>query len=545
MSMLLLTDPDKVCVISHHQGIQKTYKELRHDVDRLAVSLLNMGLRKGDVAGAWSANVYEYLVIQYACSKIGVIVCSINPAYKTSELEYALAKAKHKVLFMPTKDSRQSVVNDFHGIISKVDFSKTPHLKHIVFLESKDEDLTQWSDSHFPHTFDSLLCNQGNVPVEVTDNVVPEDLATIYFTSGTTGKPKGATSTQFSIINNMRIARIHKRTDSTEEVRTLIPLPFFHVYAGMIGIFSICLSPSTIVLNDVRYSAKSVSDCISKYKCTDVWTVPTMLVDIQNYLKKRSESYDLSSLRSIGCGAAPVPPELVRESQEIFPNLQNVLVGYGATEMSAIGTYPNPGTPQAVINETVGTPQDFTMWKIIDTKTEKMVKHEETGELLVKGFSVMAGYLDDPEKTAESVRNGWYHTGDLATMDSKGRFKIVGRTKEMIIRGGENIYPREIEDLLHEHPEVLEVAVCGIPHNKLGEEVVAWVQLTDPVNSKITAEDIREYCRNRITYFKVPQYVFFVDSFPVTGSGKYQKFIMTQKSLEMLKEMKEKQSSHN
>ena len=390
------TDPDQVCVISHHQGIQKTYRQLYQDVNRLAVSLLNLGLRKGDVAGAWSANVYEYLVIQYACAKLGVINCSLNPVYKSGELEYALSKAKHKVLFLPTKESRQKIINDFHGVMSQIDFSKT-HLKHLVFLESTEDDLARFADGQFAHTFDSLLSNDGMVPTEVTDQVVPEDLATIYFTSGTTGKPKGAMSDQFAIVNNIRIISVSKlNADDKERAITLVPLPFFHVYAGLIGIFSICIRPSTIVLNDVRYTAKGVAECISQYKCTDLWSVPTMLVDIQNHLKKKPGAYDLSSLLRVGCGAAPVPVEVVRESMQIFPNLKNVVVGYGATETTALGAYPAPGTSQQVINETVGTPQDFTQMKVVDTKTGKMVKHGETGELLVKGFSIMRGYLDDP-----------------------------------------------------------------------------------------------------------------------------------------------------
>jgi fatty-acyl-CoA synthase len=370
-------------------------------------------------------------------------------------------------------------------------------------------------------------------------------MATIYFTSGTTGKPKGAMSSQFSVINNIRVARVNKLgVSDEEEMTTLIPLPFFHVYAGMIGIFSLATGPSTIVINDVKYSAKGVVECISRHKCTDLWTVPTMLVDIQNFLKKRKGSYDVSSILRVGCGAAPVPVEVVKESEELFPSLKSVIVGYGATETSAVATYPTPGTPQEIVCETVGTPQDFTQVKIVDSQTGKIVKHGETGEVLIKGFSIMKGYLEDEEKTNESIKDGWYLSGDLGTMDSHGRFKIVGRTKEMIIRGGENIYPREVEELLHEHPDILEVAVCGVPHPKLGEEVCAWVQLVDPNNCKITAEDIREFCRSRITYFKVPQHVFFVDSFPVTGSGKFQKFVMTEKSIEMLKDSQQRKQ-HN
>ena len=503
----------------------------------MAKVLLHLGLGRGDVGGVWSSNLYEYVVAQYAIIRIGAINCSISPVYKSAELEYALQKAKHRVLFLPASGSRQSGVNDFRGVLAGVERSKVPHLQHLVYFEVSDDtkELDTFDGSYQAHSFNQLMdSSDGKVPDNVVEAVDADDAATIYFTSGTTGKPKGAIVSHFSITNNMRNVTVMRRQITPDDKPVVcLPLPLFHVYAGTIGLFTLSVVPATIVLVDIRYSAKSALEVIDKYQCTDLWLVPAMLVDINNYIKNRPGKFSLSSVKKIGAGAAPVPVEVAKEATELFPQLEKLLVGYGATETSAIATYPTMDVPQEVILETVGSPMDFTQVKIVDT-SGKLVKHNETGELLVKGYTVMQGYLDEKEKTEECIKNGWYYTGDLATMDSNGICKIVGRTKEMIIRGGSNIYPREIEELLHEHPDVLEAAVCGVPHPKLGEEVCAWIQLRDE-KSNLTAEDVRDFCRQKISYYKVPAHVIFVKDFPRTLSGKFQKFKMTEQSIQILK----------
>jgi fatty-acyl-CoA synthase len=505
-------------------------------VEKIASALLHMGLRKGDVGGVWSSNLYEYAVAQYALIRIGAISCSLSPVYKSGELEYALQTAKHKVLFLPTKDSRQSSINDFSAVLAGVDREKVPHLQHLVYMETggSSSALETFSGSFKAHSFDDLLIPSGqSVPTDVEDAVDADDPATIYFTSGTTGKPKGAIVSHFSITNNLRNVMMRKEIVAEDKPIVCLPLPLFHVYAGTVGLFSLSVMPFTLCLVDIRYSAKSVLEVIGKYKCTDLWLVPTQMVDINNHVKQRPGKYDLSSLRNIGAGAAAVPVEVAKECTELYPKLKQMLVGYGATETAAIATYPTKYVPQEKALETVGSPMDFTHVKIVDN-SGKMVKHNETGELLVKGYTVMQGYLDDKAKTEECIRNGWYHTGDLATMDAEGVFKIVGRTKEMIIRGGSNIYPREIEELLHEHPQILEAAVCGVPHPKLGEEVCAWIQLVDD-KSGLTVQEVKDFCRERISYYKVPAHVIFVTDFPRTLSGKFQKFKMTEQTIELLK----------
>lgn len=490
----------------------------------MAAVLVDLGLRRGDVGGVWSTNLYEYAVAQYALVRIGAMSCSLSPVYKSAELEYALQKAKHKVLFMPTKGSRQASVNDFHSVLAAVDREKIPDLQHVIYFEAKDE-VDSFNGSFNAHSFDQLMsASSGNVPHEVIEGVDADDPATIYFTSGTTGKPKAAVVSHFSITNNMRNLMARRGITPQEELTVCLPLPLFHVYAGTIGLFSLCAHAATIVLVDTKYSARSVLEAIDKYKCTDLWVVPTQLVDINNVIKSRPGKYNLTSIRKVGAGAAPVPFEVAKDATEIFPMIEKMLVGYGATETTAIATYPMLDVPQEKILETVGSPLDFTQVKIVG-RDGKVVEHNETGELLVKGYNVMQGYLNDKEKTDECIRDGWYCTGDLATMDKDGICKIVGRTKEMIIRGGSNIYPREIEELLHEHPDILEAAVCGVPHPKLGEEVCAWVQLCDE-KSGLTVQDVKDFCRERISYYKVPAHVIFVKDFPRTLSGKFQKFKM-------------------
>lgn len=497
--------------------------------------MLKLGIGRGHVGGVWSTNLYEYVVAQYALVRVGAMSCSISPVYKSGELEYALQKAKHKVIFLPTSDSRQASVNDFGAVLAGVDRQKVPDLQHLIYFEAGDKNgkLESFNGSYNVHSFDQLVKDsEGTVPESVIEDVDADDPATIYFTSGTTGKPKAAVLTHFSITNNMRNMLIRRQITAEDKCVVCLPLPLFHVYAGIVGLFTLSVLPATVVLVDVRYSARSVLEAIVKHKCTDLWVVPTQLVDINNFIKNRPGKYDLSSVRKIGAGAAPVPVEVAKETTEIFPNIEKMMVGYGATETTAVATYPTIDVSQSKMLETVGSPLDFTQVKIVDDAGHA-VKHNETGELLVKGYTVMQGYLYDKEKTEECIRDGWYYTGDLATMDSDGLCRIVGRTKEMIIRGGSNIYPREIEELLHEHPDVLEAAVCGVPHPKLGEEVCAWIQLCDD-KSTLTAQDVKDFCRDRISYYKVPAHVIFVKDFPRTLSGKFQKFKMTEQTVQLL-----------
>jgi fatty-acyl-CoA synthase len=311
-----------------------------------------------------------------------------------------------------------------------------------------------------------------------------------------------------------------------------LPLPLFHVFAGGGAVYSLPVCPTTVVLPSYRYSAKAVVTAFNKYKCKELLAVPTMAIDILNYCQKKE--IKIPTFHQFVVGAAPVPEELAIELKNYFPSINNITVGYGCTEAGPASTLSHTSVDQSIKNSTCGTPLDFVHVRIADIKTNQTVKHGEVGEVVVTG-NVMKEYWKAPEKTKEVVENGWYRTGDLGTLDSKGFLRIVGRTKELIIRGGANIYPREVEEVIMLHDNVLMAAVCGLPHPRLGEEVCAWVQLKDP-KAGTSIKDIQDFCKDRIANYKIPVYVLFVNSFPMTASGKVQKFAMTEQSPELIRQ---------
>lgn len=313
--------------------------------------------------------------------------------------------------------------------------------------------------------------------------------------------------------------------------RMCVPLPFFHAFAGMGTMNTILAVACSFVIPNYKFTAPEVVTCMQDTNCTDLSAVPAMAIDLMNYCIQNKTT--IPSLKSILLGAANAPEHVVTQLYKVFPSLETVLVAYGCTETSPVATYPNFAMPQDLMNKTVGSVIDFGSLKIVDPQSGRLLRHNEVGEIHVKGL-IMSGYWDEAEKTAEVLNNGWYVTGDLGIMDSRGLIKITGRTKELIIRGGANIYPKEVEDLIHKHENVLTVGICGVPHDRLGEEVCAWIKLRDPTIGT-TAEEIRNFCRDNISSYKVPKYVFFVEDFPMTASGKFQKFLMTQKSIEMIK----------
>lgn len=529
--------PDRLAVVSVHQGIEKTYSQLESDINKLASSLYELGLRQGDTAGCWSGNIYEYVVVFHALAKLGVINCSLSTAYKAQELQYALEKANFKALFLPGCTSIQNrLLNDFHDVMSKLNYDNLPNLKHLIYLDNEESNV-QTIKYGCTESFDMkhlLHDSTGRISEDIYFD--PDQVSNLYLTSGTTGKPKLAAITHFGSINNMFAAIVNKNYWKSHEERPVcVPLPYFHVFAGLLGLNLLSVVPVTVVSPSLRYSARPVAHAIEKYRCKNLFSVPTILIDLNNFLKNCKNPIDVSSIEHLAAGAATVPPEVCREAKNLFPNLQRITVGYGATETHAVTTSPKFDDDYEIVIDSVGTAIDFVQMKIIDPHTNRILKHDETGEVCTRGHHVMQGYWNDKEKTDEVIENGWYKTGDLGTMDKNGVIRIVGRTKEMIIRGGINIFPREIEDLLQGHPDVLEVAVCGIPHPKLGEEVVAWIKLYNE-NAQVTADDIKSYCKNNISSYKVPSHVFFVNDFPLTASGKVQKFIMAQKTIEMMKQ---------
>ncbi|RWS06862.1 acyl-CoA synthetase-like protein [Dinothrombium tinctorium] len=523
----------KTAVASHHENIVKSFSELDADVTSLAAGLHHeLGIRRGDVVGIWSFNTYNWIMIQYACAKIGAIVCTINPVYKLPELEYVLRAAKVKSLFMPGRKSKQHPANNHFELISQSQVVHNPdkenHLSHIVVIDGETQSgKIGYIDSL---SLNDVMRKDSTVPTEVLSKIQSDDPFYIMFTSGTTGKPKGATLSHHTVVNNALLAA--SRIQDPDNLVTCLPLPLFHSFAATLGSILMSCVPGTVVLPGYWFNTKAVVDSIIKNRCTVLLATPTIIIDILSYIKQSKIVID--SLKTIILGAASVPIEVAHEIQTVIPSATDIRIGFGATELGPCTTVSESTDSVESRLETVGRPLDFIELKVVDPHTLELLKIDERGELLVRGHNVMLGYWGQPEKTKEVITPaGWYRTGDIATMDKNGYIRIVGRTKEMIIRGGENIYPREVEEILHQHPNVEVAGVCGVPDKRVGEELCAWIKLKNS-KEQITPEDIKEFCKDKLTYFKIPKYIMFVEHFPMTATGKMQKFIMSEKSSEIL-----------
>ncbi|CAG2105153.1 unnamed protein product [Medioppia subpectinata] len=556
--------------VSEYENISKTFSQFNEDVNKLAKGLHDLGLRRGDVVGVWSCNSYSWIQVQYACAKLGIVLCTVNPVYQSPELNYALRKGQIKAIFMPGNGSKQEVVNKYQNVLKQTLSAKEEKesdpliLKDIIFMDGNysSED-AKGGFNYMPIT--NLVANNGNVDQSIVDDVSPDDPAIIMFTSGTTGKPKGAYLSHFTLVNNALLTGT--QFGFSDPITMLIPLPFFHSFAAVLGNISMTAVPIKSVIANLKYDVKLIVESMIKHSATHIIVTPTMpqtagiekyadrrrtsmikhsathiivtptmVIDILNFVEKNS--LKLPALRSMLIGGAPVPVEVAHHIQRVIPSCDDVRIGYGATELGPCTTSCHKNDTFEQRMETVGSPLDLVEVKIVDPVSGYITKIGEQegnlGELLSRGHNVMIGYWRDEIKTKEALdEHKWYKSGDLATMDEKGFVKIIGRTKEMIIRGGENIYPREVEELLHTHPEVFDAYVVGVPDERTGEEVCAWVQLKNK-DSKITEEEIRNFCKDNISYFKVPRYVLFVDGFPMTPTGKAKKFIMRDESCEKL-----------
>ncbi|KAI2798943.1 Acyl-CoA synthetase member 2 mitochondrial [Blomia tropicalis] len=522
-------------LISHHEGIKRTFSEINDDVNRIAKAMHeDLGLKHGDVVGLWSCNTYNWICIQYACSKLGVVLCTINPYYQIKELDYVLRKADIKALFMPGKDSEQRVVNNFAKIIGQTlkddDVNRGDQeeiiLKHIISIDG-----SPYEQSDLPskqpiqsHTLDKLKQRTGLLDKSITELITPDDPAIIMFTSGTTGKPKGAYLSHFTIVNDA-ILTSKSMGSANDMMSCCVPLPFFHSFAGVLGNITMAALPNQVVIPCMKYDVAQVVDSMKVNDVTHILATPTLAIDLLDYIKKNN--VQLPKLKSLLAGGASVPIETAQQFVKTVPSCVDFRIGYGATETGPCATTCQMHHTFEQRTETVGTPLDFVEVKIVDPETNSVVPLGQCGEILTRGFHVMLGYWKDPVKTKEVLDSaGWYNTGDLGTMDEDGFLKIVGRTKEMIIVGGENVYPRELEEILHTHPAISDVHVIGIPDPRKGEEVCAWVRLHDPSKPNVTEDELKKFCSEQMAYFKVPKHFLFVDSFPITTTGKAQKFIM-------------------
>ncbi len=504
---------DAQALVACHQGIRWTYAELNARVDRVARALLAAGLERGDRLGIWSANRAEWVLVQYATAKAGVVLVNVNPAYRTSELAYALRQSGCRMLV----SAPEFKGSDYAAMVKEVR-GELPALERVVFLDTAD--------------WDELLAGAEAVDDATLDERAAslqfDDPINIQYTSGTTGFPKGATLSHHNILNNGFFTGEACRY--TEADRVCIPVPLYHCFGMVLGNLACTTHGACMVYPEAAFEPRACLEAVQAEGCTSLYGVPTMF--IAELALPEFGDYDLSSLRTGIMAGSPCPVEVMRRVVSEM-HMDQVTICYGMTETSPVSTQTTHDDPLERRVGTVGRVHPHVEVKVVDASHGRVVAHGDPGELCTRGYSVMVGYWDDPERTDEAIDSaGWMHTGDLATMDEEGYVKIVGRIKDMIIRGGENVYPREIEEFLYTHPDVADAQVFGVPDERYGEEIAAWVQPRE--GATVDADALREFCRGRIAHYKVPRHVKVVEGFPMTVTGKVQKFRMRDQAIEEL-----------
>jgi fatty-acyl-CoA synthase len=517
--------PDHEALVSVHQKRRLTYRDLQTQSRRLASALLGRGLVPGDRVAVWSHNNTEWVLMQLATAEVGLILVNINPAYRTTEVEYALNRVGCKLLVtmsrFKTSDYlgmlRELAPEWANGEPGRLESKKLLHLHTVVWIDEAG----QGADEPGLMRFSDLLAMGTESDARVAAaaaSLKPTDPINIQFTSGTTGFPKGATLTHRNILNNgFFIGECMKLTPAD---RLCIPVPLYHCFGMVLGNLACLTHGSTIVYPNDGFDPLTVLQTVQDEKCTGLHGVPTMFIAELDH--PRFKEFDLSSLRTGIMAGSPCPTAVMQRVVDDM-HLSEITIAYGMTETSPVSCQSSTDTPLAKRVATVGQVQPHLEVKIIDTDSSEIVAPGERGELCTRGYSVMHGYWDDPAKTAEAIdAEGWMHTGDLATMDAEGYVNIVGRIKDMVIRGGENIYPREIEEFLYRHPAVQDVQVVGVPDAKYGEEICAWIVLKP--GQTTTDVELRGFCKGQIAHYKIPRYMRFVSEFPMTVTGKIQKF---------------------
>jgi len=502
--------PDNLALVSRHQNRRYTYAEFDAAVDEVARGLLGLGLEVGDRIGIWSPNCYEWVLVQYATAKAGVILVNINPAYRTSELAYVLNQSGCRMLVA----AQAFKTSNYEAMIEEVR-RDLPALEKVILLGTDG--------------WDSLVAGAASVPDEALRERMAglqfDDPINIQYTSGTTGFPKGATLSHHNILNNGYF--IGEACRYTEADSVCIPVPFYHCFGMVLGNLACTTHGAAIVIPEAGFEPGATLEAVAAERCTSLYGVPTMFIAELEH--PDFEKYDLSSLRTGIMAGSPCPVEVMKQVVSRM-HMDEVTIAYGMTETSPASTQTVPEDSLEHRVSTVGRVHPHVEVKIIDPETGRVVERGVPGELCTRGYSVMTGYWNDPERTAEAIDPaGWMHTGDLATMDPDGYVNIVGRIKDMIIRGGENIYPREIEEFLYTHPDVSDVQVIGVPDVKYGEELMAWVKVRE--GAALTESDLKEFCKGKIAHYKVPRYIKFTDEFPMTVTGKIQKFKMREQAV--------------
>jgi fatty-acyl-CoA synthase len=519
---------ERPALVVRHQKVRLSYGELREAVDKLAAGLLTLGLAPGDRIGIWSPNNSEWVLTQFATAKAGLILVNINPAYRIAELEYALNKVGCKAIILPERFK----TSDYLGMLrelapeldraiqGKLEAPRLPTLRSVVLLGEA------WHPGTF--RFADILAKGGAAEAQHLAELAPElqfdDAINIQFTSGTTGFPKGATLSHHNILNNGFF--IGEAMRLTPEDRLCIPVPLYHCFGMVLGNLAALTHGAAMVFPGEGFDPLATLETVQAERCTALHGVPTMFIAQLDH--PEFGRFDLASLRTGIMAGSPCPIEVMKRAVAKM-NLSEITIAYGMTETSPVSFQSSTDDPLDRRVSTVGRILPHIEVKIVDGNGA-IVPPGMSGELLTRGYSVMLGYWGDEERTREAIdRARWMHTGDLATIDAEGYCNIVGRIKDMVIRGGENVYPREIEEFLYRHPKIQDVQVVGVPDERYGEEICAWVKLRPGEHAG--EEEIKAFCRGQIAHYKVPRYVKFVDEFPMTVTGKIQKFVMRERSI--------------
>ncbi|XP_068007056.1 medium-chain acyl-CoA ligase ACSF2, mitochondrial [Melanerpes formicivorus] len=514
--------PDRNALVFCRDQIWKTFAQFKEEVDQAAAGLLALGLKKGDRLGIWGPNIYGWVLMQFATAQAGIILVSVNPAYQALELEFVIRKVGCKALVFPTQFKTQKYYDILKQSCPEIEKSspgeikskRLPDLSIVITLDSKlpgtfhmDEVIQAGDSSHMKQlraVQQTLSCNE---PVN------------IQFTSGTTGSPKGATLSHSNVVNNANLIGL-RLGFADQDARSVVPAPLYHCLGSVGGSMVMALHGSSCIFSSPSFEGKAALEAVAQEKCSHVFGTPTMFIDM--LAQPDFDSYNLSTLRGGVIGGSSVPPEVMKMIMTKM-HMPEMVVAYGTTENSPVTFMGFPNDTMTRRTETVGCIFPHTEAKIEDPETGQPVPLNTPGELQIRGYCVMLGYWDDPAKTNEVVTaEGWYKTGDLASLDEYGYCKIIGRCKDMIIRGGENIYPAELEQFLHTHPKVEEVQVVGVKDSRMGEEICACIRVR--AGQDCTTEEIKAFCKGKISHFKIPRYIVFVDQYPLTVSGKIQKY---------------------
>jgi len=507
---------DRPAVVSRHQDRRLTWAELSAEADRVARGLWSLGIRRGDRVGLWSTNCAEWIILHMGCARAGAALVNVNPAYRSHELGFTLTRSRMKALFLWHKDRHA----DYEEILGRARHGLNLALEHTIYFDSPE-----WP---------ALLDAEGRLP----DRVAVDDVANIQYTSGTTGLPKGVMLTHHNVVNNGQF--LAQGFHYTEQDKIVVPVPLFHCYGCVIGTMSAVNSGAAIILPNWTFDARATLKAIHEERATSVYGVPAMYV--AEFGLDDFATYDTTSLRTGMMSGAPCPVELMKRVLEEM-HIRELVIAYGQTETSPVVTMSDAGDSLEVRVNTVGRAMPQTDIKIAslwaepnsNLDSQETLPRGQQGEVCVRGYALMKGYDGDPEGTALVIQpDGWLRTGDLGVMREDGCIHITGRSRDVIIRGGENIYPREVEEFLYTHPKVGEVQVFGIPNARLGEIVVAWIRLRPGLkpDTDATEQEIKEFCQGQIAYYKIPEHVRFATEFPATLSGKIQKYKMREFEIE-------------